>query len=100
MPTAMHAVAEGQDTPPRRSLFADGLRLGTTDQVVPFHDSIRVLSRPLTLRLPTAVHAVAETHDTSVRQLPVALGLGLGTTDQLVPFQDSMSVLVPPLPGS
>ena len=92
MPTAVHAVAERQDTPPRRLLFADGLRLGTTDQVVPFHDSIRVLSRPLTLRLPTAVHLVAETHDTSERKLRVALGLGVGTTDQLVPSHDSARV--------
>jgi hypothetical protein len=87
----VHAVAEIQDTPERVLLAVDGLGLGTTDHVVPFHDSIRVLLGPLTVRLwlPTAVHAVAETHDTLERKLRVALGLGLGTTDHAVPFHDS-----------
>jgi hypothetical protein len=65
LPTAVHAVAEVQDTLARKSPDGDGLGPGTTDQPVPFQDSIKVLDLPLMLWLPTAVHAVAETHDTS-----------------------------------
>ena len=75
-----------------RSPDRDGLRLGTTDQLVPFQDSIKVLDLPLTLWLPTAVHAATETHDTLKRKLRVTLGLGLATTDQPVPSHDSTRV--------
>ena len=63
----MHAVAETHDTPVR-SLASARLGLGTTDQLVPSQDSIRVAKRRLPMRSrPTAVHAVAETHDTPKR---------------------------------
>jgi hypothetical protein len=62
--------------------MALGLGLGTTDQPVPFQDSISVLVA-LPLVLPTAVHAVAETHDTPSSSLYACAGLGLGTTDQI-----------------
>ena len=38
----MQAAAETQDTP-SRTLPVPGLGLGTTDQLAPFQDSIRVL---------------------------------------------------------
>ena len=85
LPTAVHAVAEIQDTPPRPKIPIPGL--GTTDQLMPSQDSITV---PEPLR-PTAVHTVAETQDTPERPLSDA-GLGLGRTDQLVPSQDSIRV--------
>src|SRR6266516_6826200 len=78
-PTAMHAIAETHDTPESQLPVALGLGLGTTDQLVPFQDSISVAG-PLPV-LPTAVHALAEMHDTPSSSLNVA-GLGLGTTDQ------------------
>jgi hypothetical protein len=49
------------------------LGLGTTDQRVPFHDSIRALLKSCT---PTAVHAVAEAHDTLSRTSSPEPGLG------------------------
>jgi len=57
--------------------MALGLGLGTTDQPVPFQDSISVLVA-LPLVLPTAVHAVAETHDTPSSSLYACAGLGRG----------------------
>ncbi len=42
----MHTVAETQDAP-ERPLSAAGLGLGTTDQLVPSQDSIRVVEAPL-----------------------------------------------------
>ena len=74
------------------------LGLGTMDQVVPFHDSARVVTTtrppPFLIRYePTAVQAVAEVQETLPRPLVAGPGLGLGTMVQVVPFQDSMSVL-------
>ena len=89
-PTAVQVVAEVQDTPERSVEMDPGWGLGTTDQLVPFQDSMRVLPAPLLL--PTAMHAAAEVQDTLLR-LSLDPGLGLGTTDQVVPFQDSMTVL-------
>jgi hypothetical protein len=67
------------------SLALAALGLGTTDQVVPFHDSMRVLPISLpSVLAPTAVHAAAETQDTAVRTLLGSdAGLGLGTSDQV-----------------
>jgi hypothetical protein len=53
LPTAVHAVAETQDTPSRPKIPTPGL--GTTDQLVPSQDSIKV---PEPLR-PTTVHTHA-----------------------------------------
>ena len=73
------------------------LGLGTTDQLVPFHDSTNVLICTLSIcsRKPTAVQAAGDTHDTPVSQLEpfTGGGWGEGATDQLVPFHDSTSVL-------
>jgi len=73
------------------------LGLGTTDQLVPFHDSTNVLLCTLRLcsRKPTAVQAAGDTHDTPSSQLEPLTGggWGEGATDQLVPFHDSTSVL-------
>src|SRR5215472_14159792 len=92
----MQASAATHDTPLRPPPIA-GLGLGTTDQRVPFQDSITVLNAvPLGETAPTAVHASAETHDTPFRSLPVPARLGVRTTDQRVPFQDSARV--PPGP--
>ena len=88
-PVAVQAVADGQDTLAREPVPG----LGTTDQLAPFQDSIKILVA-LPLVSPTAVHAVAETHDTPSRTLTWIDGLGLGTTDQAVPFHDSIRVLL------
>ena len=42
-PVAAHVAAEAQDTLSSSLYLAPRLGLGTTDQLVPFHDSIRVL---------------------------------------------------------
>jgi hypothetical protein len=47
MPTAVHAATEMHDTPKRKLPVTLGLGLGTTDQLVPFQDSISVLVPPL-----------------------------------------------------
>jgi hypothetical protein len=91
VPTAVQAVAEVQDTPSRLLEMLPALGLGTTDQLVPFQDSISVWYG-LPPVLPVAVQVVAEVQDTPERVSPVLAGLGLGTTDQLVPFQDSARV--------
>jgi hypothetical protein len=93
-PAAVQAVADGQDTL-ARELSIPRLGLGTTDQLVPFQDSIRVLSTlaVLVVEAPVAVQAVAEGQDTLARELSIPR-LGLGTTDQLAPFHDSIRVLV------
>ena len=67
------------------------------DQVVPFHDSARVVTTtrppPFLIRYePTAVQAVAEVQETLPRPLVAGPGLGLGTMVQVVPFQDSTRV--------
>src|SRR5579859_3578024 len=99
-PTLMQKRADGQETPRRESKSdaEPALGLGTTDQTVPFHDSIRVLlaePRPLPV-LPTATQSRAETQETPARALGVDSepGLGLGTIDQAVPFHDSTRVLL------
>src|SRR5436309_884537 len=73
--------------------------LGTTDQAVPFHDSMRVRSTKLLFRYPpTATHELAETQDTPWRKLSNEERFGLATTDQAVPFHDSTRVRsTPPL---
>ena len=58
--------------------------LGTVDQVVPFHDSMKVESEPPTY--PTAVQLFALGHETPWRNIPSER---FCVTDQAVPFQDS-----------
>ncbi len=65
-PTAVHAVAEGQDTAlSTPSLAPVGLGVVWTDQLVPFQTSARV---PLSAT-PTAVQALADGHDTPLSWL-------------------------------
>ena len=90
-PTAVQAAADRHCTLASVLCPDPGLGLGTWDQLVPFHDSMRVLLKRLVPCSPTAVHAAADTHDTLVRGL-LNPGLGLGTTDHVVPFQDSTRV--------
>jgi hypothetical protein len=81
VPTATQKLVETQDTPLRELSPVPGLGLGATDQVVPSHVSMRVLS-------PTATQKCFETQDTPLR-VP---GLGLGMSDQVVPSHVSMRV--------
>lgn len=60
-PAAVQPVSEAQDTPRKMLKPVPGLGLGTTDQLVPSQDSIKVLE----LLMPAAVHAVAEAQDTA-----------------------------------
>ena len=72
----MQPLPGTHDTPLRKPpipLFG----LGTTDHLVPFHDSTSVPALPS----PTAVQAPADTHDTAPRLL-LEPSFGLGTTDQ------------------
>jgi hypothetical protein len=60
----MQAAAAVQATLSRELLCVPGSGAGSMDQLVPFHDSARMLG-PLD-RKPTAVHAAAEVQDTLV----------------------------------
>ncbi|MFL5859704.1 MAG: hypothetical protein ACJ780_02850 [Solirubrobacteraceae bacterium] len=69
-PTAMHALADVHDTPPREvSIVSPRLGVGGvgwTDQLLPFQRSANVTSWPALLRKdPTAVQALPDTHDTA-----------------------------------
>src|SRR5215469_900833 len=87
-PTAAQKVGETHDTPARRSNVPPGD--GTTDQRVPFQDSIK--GRWL-LSSPTAVHADAEVQDTPTSS-PFG-SAGVGTLDQRVPFHRAASGPMP-----
>ena len=98
MPTTVHAVFEAHDTPLSNVWLKPGLGLGTTDQRLPFQDSISEVVGPLLWKAsPAAVHASGETQDTPLRKLPLFPGLGVGSTDHRVPFQDSARVPWKPL---
>jgi hypothetical protein len=64
------------------------LGVGTTDQDVPFQDSIKA---PKPNAEPIATQKLVETHDTPLKKFTF-VSLGLGTTDQDVPFQDCVRV--------
>ena len=83
-PTAVQAVVEMHVIPARLSLSVVlAFGLGTIDQVVPFHCSMRVCSMRFWLEeLPTAKQAEAEGQEMLTRVLPVVPAFGLGTTDQ------------------
>jgi hypothetical protein len=86
-PTAVHAVADVQDTATRSLLRAPvGLGVGSIAHVFPFQASASVPPRPP----PTAVHAVAEVHDTEERDAP--FGVAVGSIVHVFPFQASASV--------
>ena len=90
----MQALAEVQETPARLLLPRFPLvGLGTTDHVLPFHDSTRVRDGiPAEAYPPTAVQLSAAVQETPLNALPDP-GCGLGTTAQVLPFQDSISGL-------
>src|SRR5207302_341629 len=72
-----------------------GLGLGTIDQLMPFHRSMRGTTAPelLAMETPTAKQLVVPVHDTPYSALYLAPGgLRLGTIDQLVPLHRSTSV--------
>jgi hypothetical protein len=97
-PTAVHAVADGHDTPPRTLLVAPaGLGVVWIVQLVPFQASanVAVAAAPL-VNDPTAVQTVADGHDTPLSWLPVApAGFGVLWTAQLLPFQASARTWLP-----
>ena len=81
-PRIQQAQAEDPDPASRRSWPEPGRGLLTTDQVVPFHDSINVFPLPSS---PTALQEAVDTHDTP-NSRPVTFGLA--GRDQVLPFQD------------
>jgi hypothetical protein len=86
-------VLDVHETASRPPVPDVGLGLGTIDQAVPFHCSMRVSLALVVSRPPTAVQAVVEMHVIPARpSLSVALAFGLGTIDQAVPFHCSMRV--------
>jgi hypothetical protein len=85
-PTAVHSEGPKQDTAPSKATpVGRGFGLGTTDQALPFHDSINVWERAP----PTVMHLDAAVHETPNREMPGRTGLGVIVhTD---PFQDSIN---------
>src|SRR5690242_20219217 len=89
LPTAVHAVADGHDTPVRETPEPDGLGVGWIDHVVPFQRTANV---PVPSAWPTAVQALLEMHETAWSLVDVApAGTGTAWIVQLVPFQLSTS---------
>ena len=70
----MHEVGDVHETPSTCPAIADG----TTDQLEPFHDSVRIWAAS---DQPTAIQKFAEVQETASRKL-LEVGLGLGTTVQ------------------
>src|SRR6516164_1902084 len=97
LPTAVQALADVHDTPPRTTDDPPaGVGVCWIDHVVPFHRSASdpPLLGPV-LSMPTAVQALADAHDTAPRPLPwTPVGLGVCWIDHLVPFHRSASVTV------
>jgi hypothetical protein len=97
-PTAVHAVAELHERPPRELLSAPaGLAVERIDQPFPFHTSARLNVVPAVLKPdPTAAHAWGELHEMLLRSLNTApAGSRVGWIDQLFPFHSSASVPPP-----
>ena len=94
-PTAVHAVAEVQDTSEKDDCVeSGGAGTGWIVQLVPSQDSVSVAP----LLEPTALQgAPAGAHETLESLLTVEpVGLGVGWIVQLVPFQDAANVRSPP----
>jgi hypothetical protein len=87
-PTAVHALADVQDTESRVLFSPPTGAVGTTVQVLPFQDSAS--AAPDGPPNPVAMHAVPLVQDTAIR---VPLTLGMGMTVQDMPSQASASVL-------
>ena len=97
VPTAMQLVGLTHDTPLRIvDVAPTGLGLGTIDQLVPFHRSIKVFVVVLVEYEPTAKQLEGVAHDTPFNFATMLAGstAGLGSTDQAVPFQRSKSGLI------
>src|SRR5580658_5355312 len=73
--------------PVRKFWYTLRLGLGVIDQLVPFHDSMRVPP----LYQPAVSHDMDDTHEIPLRESPLP-SLGLGVMLQLVPFHDSIRV--------
>jgi hypothetical protein len=95
-PTAVHAVAESQDTAHRPVCSSPPnsrgkLGVGWIAHRFPFHRSTNVVPEPP----PTAVQTVREAHDTADSELSGEnrpFRSGVGWIAQLVPFQRSANV--------
>src|SRR5262249_39481628 len=89
-PTAVHEVADGQETPSSIA-FDDSERLGVdcSLQVPPLRRAMRGTSVPELVTLsPTAVHSLEEEQDTPSKPASLAPGgIECGDTDHCVPFQ-------------
>jgi hypothetical protein len=91
VPTAAQLVGLPHETPESTSLMPDMSALGTTDQLVPFHDSVKVCSRGPAKKDPAAMQLFGPVQDTATRLFSVP-GSGLAMIDHVVPFHDSVSV--------
>jgi hypothetical protein len=91
-PTAMQAVDEAQDTPPRElSELFGGLDCCVSTQSVPFHHSARLsgLEAPSGVYCPTAMQASDEAQETESKEVSAALnGVGIERFVQLLPFHE------------
>jgi hypothetical protein len=93
-PTASQFDADTHQIEFKCEAPAGELGLATTDQLVPFQRSTKVLSPfVLSVCVPTAKQLVVLRHFTAVRELSNPGNVGPGTVDQLVPFQRSIRVL-------
>lgn len=95
-PTAVHAVADGQDTavslPPAAPL---GLGTDCADQVLPFHraaSGMRPADPPS--NDPTAVQRLSDGHETAAK-IAAAGRAVVDWTVQVLPFQRSASAATP-----
>ena len=99
-PTAMHDVADVQETPVSQLNPAPaGFGVGSIAQVLPFQCSANVTSVPLPFTYsPTAKQETTDGHDTPLRTLDGApAGSATGGTVHVLPFQRSASAMNAPL---
>src|SRR5215472_9268627 len=92
-PTAMHAAADAQATPPNPAL-RPGAGVGRICHAAPFHCSARVSEAPvplLKLENPAAVQALGLVQDTVLSAVPPGVR-GVPTTVHAVPFHRSARV--------
>ena len=86
----MQLTALAHDTPSRMLLYFPTLGLGLIVQVLPFQDSISVLSGGREA-LPTATQRVVLVHEIRARSNSVPGGIAMETSVQLTPFHDSIT---------
>jgi hypothetical protein len=100
VPTAMHTVAEVQETPSRWLMFPAPLGVAWLVQLLPFQASASVALVVPVADEPTASHTVAEKQETPRSPLEVWLvALGVAWMVQVLPFQTSARVwnVLPPV---